>query len=239
MKAELAAVEAAWIKLGVMLAAQKSSVTPDLEHLILDTARWSTASPRLTVMAVTWLSRYAGLVAEHRLAALVRQNVHEELKPRIGLLLDLASTISHRHRNLSRALRWCSPSEPARPLFDVERASPALVSRAERRASEVSRRWNLWTEPLVPKYDALRPASWLIFENPSLRFRADFRGDLRASILLFLNEDPRAGASVSELARRCLASRPAVLRAVEELELGGHIQRRRIGRASEAVLPAV
>jgi hypothetical protein len=241
MSAELSEVEARWVRLGVWSAHRTSAATPDLERLILDTARWSPASPRLFVTAVTWLSRYASLVAEHRLAAMVAGDAGAETVPALGLLLELA--IAHarrndRRRNLRRALRRCRPAERPAPLFDAERTTPGLIERAERRASDVSRRWNRWTEPLSPKYDALRPAEWIIGENPTLAFRADFRGDLRASILLVLRDEPEAGATASGLARRCLASRTAVLDALEDLALGGHLRRETSGRASRAVLPA-
>lgn len=241
MSDDLSDVEAQWVRLGVWLAHRASAATPDLERLILDTARRSPASPRLFVMAVTWLSRYACLVAEHRLAAMVKREADPEGAPALGLLLDLAIAHAGRHdrrRNLRRAMVHCRPAKRPAPLFDAERSTPALIERSKRRASEVSRRWNRWTEPMTPKYDALRPAEWIIAENPVLAFRADFRGDLRVSILLALREDPGVGATVSGLARRCLASRTAVLDALEDLALAGHVRRERAGRASQVVLPA-
>jgi hypothetical protein len=192
-------------------------------------------------MSATWLSRYASLVAEHRLAAMVSHVADATDSAVLGLLLELAIVNARRHdrrRNLRRAIRYCRPAEHAAPLFDVERGTPAMIARAERRASEISRRWNRWSEPLIPKYDALRPAEWIIDGNPALAFRADFRGDLRASILLVLREDPQAGATVSGLARRCIASRTSVLDALEDLALAGHVRRERIGRANQVVLPA-
>jgi hypothetical protein len=133
-------------------------------------------------------------------------------------------------------LHWCRPAEQPAPLFEAERSPPALAERAERRASDISRRWNRWTEPLTPNDDALRPAEWIIAENPTLAFRADFRGDQRASILLVLRDEPVEGSTISRLARRCLASRTAVLHAVGDLALAGHLRREHGAGASAAVL---
>ncbi len=241
MSRELSRLESQWTRLGCSFAGAPDLSTPDLELLILETARWSPMSPRLFVMAITWLSRYAELVAEHRMATMVRREPDESIKATLGLLLDEAGLHARRHdrrRNLRRAMKLCAPAERPGPLFELERRSPAMIDRAERRASDTSKRWNVWTERVEPKFDALRPPAWVISENPSLAFRADFRGDLRASVLLVLREEPQAGRTVSRLAKRCGASRAATLYALEDLELGGHILRRRAGRDSEATLPA-
>jgi hypothetical protein len=231
---------ARWTRLGAGYAGDDDLPTPDIERLIVDTAQLGPADPRTFTLAVTWLSRYASLVAEHRL-----EGFADELDPadqsRLGLLLDLSLTHARRHdrrRNLERAMSRCIPSAQPAPFFDAARASAVLARRAERMASPVSQRWNLWLQPIEPKYDALRPVSWIIGNNPALAFRADFRGDLRTSILIALRGDPDAGASIVELSRRCGASRTAILAALEDLELGRHVTRRRAGKSSRIELAA-
>lgn len=172
---------------------------------------------------------------------LVEDELEDEAKPSLGLLLDLALENSRRHdrrRNLYRPMKLCPRAAKARPYFDIERTNDALWQRAKRRASATSRRWGLWIEPIRLKYDALRPASWMVRQNPSLAFRADFKGDLRATIILVLQAAPESGESVSELARQCGASRTAVVNALEDLELGQRIRRERHGRVCGAQLVA-
>ena len=66
--------------------------------------------------------------------------------------------------------------------------------------------------------------------NPDYRRRADLQGDLRCSIIETLRHDPDAGASAVELQRRCsMRSYPPLLRALDQLELDGTIERTREG----------
>lgn len=231
---------ARWTRLGAGYAGDVDLPTPDIERLIVDTAQLGPADPRTFTLAVTWLSRYASLVAEHRLDGFA-EDLGPAHQPGLGLLLDLSLNHARRHdrrRNLERAMARCAPAPRPVPFFDAARNSTVLARRAERMASPVSRRWNLWLQPVEPKYDALRPVSWIIGNNPALAFRADFRGDLRTSILIALRGDPGAGASIVELSRRCGASRTAILSALEDLELGRHVIRRRSGKSNRIELAA-
>jgi hypothetical protein len=67
-------------------------------------------------------------------------------------------------------------------------------------------------------------------ENPELIMRADFRGDLRASVLAALAHDADAGLSELDLARRCGGSRAQVRSALDNLELTGTACRTRKDR---------
>jgi hypothetical protein len=112
----------------------------------------------------------------------------------------------------------------------VERGTAKLAERARRRASPISTRWGVWCEEIEFKDDALRPASWLMRENPGLVMRADFRGDLRASVLAALAHDADAGLSELDLARSCGGSRAQVRSALDNLELTGKAFRARKDR---------
>jgi hypothetical protein len=144
-------------------------------------------------------------------------------------LLDIAQRGTHPAKFAS-IIRELTPATKARPLFDVERANARLAERARRRASPISARWGLWCEEIEFKDDALRPATWLMRENPELIMRADFRGDLRASVLAALAHDADAGLSELDLARRCGGSRAQVRSALDNLELTGKACRTRKDR---------
>jgi hypothetical protein len=64
--------------------------------------------------------------------------------------------------------------------------------------------------------------------NPDLVPRADFRGDLRASVLASLGHDPGAGRSELDLARRSGGSRAQVRAALDNLEMTGKARRVRV-----------
>lgn len=215
---------AEWTRAGAGFNIEPAGATPDLERLLLDTARCASADSRLFTMAMSWLSMYDRLVARQRLARLVVTELEPGYRPVLGFLLELAQA-GRGGGHFNAVIALCPPAELAGPLFDVDRASPALAARAERRASAESRRWGLWTEELAVKKDAIRPAGWVIDHNPVFRARADFKGDLRASIVECLRADSASGASESELARACGVTRMAVRAALADLELGGWVQR--------------
>lgn len=218
-----------WVRIGAGFNAAPARATPDLERLLLETARAAPGDSRLFIMALTWLSRHATLIARHRLARLITTELRPEHQPALGLLLDLASSAA-RSSHLAIAARACRPAPAPQPLFAIDLASDHALRRAQRTAAPPGLRWNLWVEPLELKPDALRADPWIFEHNPALRVRADFRGDLRTSILAELRDDPAAGASELELARRCAATRAAVRAALQSLESGGHITRRPDGR---------
>jgi biotin operon repressor len=226
-----------WARLGILLDIRPIRGTPDLERLLLDTARAAPGDARLFYLAVSWLSRYGSLVARHRLKHLVGTELAAADQPVLGALLGLAV----RHgatRELLVPARACTPAEHPRPSFDVYRGPPALERRAESSASPAARPWNLWVPEQAPKLDALRPTLWLLDRNPELRARGAYRGDLRSTILLTLRLDVpgRRVASEVELADRCSASRLAVRKALDDLELEGlDLRRREPGRRRIAI----
>jgi hypothetical protein len=218
-----------WTRLGAGFTSDPSRQSPDLERLLLETARVAPGVARLFVMAATWLHRYGDLIAKHRLKRLIRDELEREHQSTLGLLLDIAQQGTH-PAQFASIVRELSPACEARPLFDIERTSVKLIERAERRASPISARWGLWCEEIEFKDDALRPASWLMSQNPSLVMRADFRGDLRASVLAALEHDADAGRSELDLARQCGGSRAQVRSALDNLELTGKARRTRSDR---------
>ncbi|MDZ4832013.1 MAG: hypothetical protein SGJ09_17690 [Phycisphaerae bacterium] len=196
--------------------------TIDLERLLLETARYAPAAARLFIMAATWLHEYGDLVAKHRLKRLIRDELETEHQATLGLLLDAAQQGSHA-LEFQSIIKLLKPSDHPRPLFERSRRSSKLAEHAHQKASALSRRWKLWCQAFEFKNDALRPASWMMSRHPDLRTRADFRGDLWASILAALRHDQGAGESELRLAALCGGSRAQVRSALRNLEMTGRI----------------
>ena len=178
-------------------------------------------------MAATWLNQYGDAVAIARLWRLVQEELDPLERARLGLLLAIAQldTQPPQFRSIIQAIK---PNRKAQPLFDAERSTSRLVERAKQRASTISCKWGLWCEEFDFKSDALRPPSWVMKHNPGLRLRADFRGDLRASVLAALEYDENAGESEVCLAQRSGGSRSQVRNALDNLELTLRVKRERI-----------
>ena len=236
----IASIAAQWARLGAMLNSPPAGRTPDIERLLLDTARVSPSNSRLFILAASWLTRYGDCVAKHRLARLIRDDLEPDHRPTIGLLLDWA----RRHDDINesrfnRAIRACGRKRDDRPLFDVERGNPALAALARRRSSPLSRKWGRWMADFDVKADALRPAEWVVAHNPSLRPRLLTGGDLRASVLAECEAAESEIASESDLARRCGASRPAIRDALRTLRLAGMVRSTPRGRRNGIELAGV
>ena len=226
-----------WTRIGAGIGSRPVRETPDLERLLLDTARVAPIEPRLVPVILSWLCRYYELVAKHRLAKLVVTELEPEVRPVLGLLLDIVrDQIDTGHFN--DAIDLCKPVSQPRPLYEFQIASAGLCRIAERRASVISKKWGLWIEDFEPKFDAIRPIEWVLARNPSFNLRERFEGDLRASIVETLRTDPPAGRSELELCRRCLASRDALRKALDRLERYGYVERLHVGRAISIRLAA-
>ncbi|MCP3981604.1 MAG: hypothetical protein GY716_20075 [bacterium] len=194
----------------------------DLERLLLGTARHAPQMARLFIMAATWLHAYGDTIAKHRLKRLIDDELESEIQPILGLLLDTAQQGTH-PREFQSILRHLVPEASPKPLFESARQSEKLSEIARRRASTLSREWGLWMQPIEFKEDAIRPASWMMARIPALRTRADFRGDLRASIMAALRYDVDAGNSESRLAKLAGGSRSQIRNAIENLQMTGRV----------------
>ena len=194
----------------------------DLERMLLDTARHAPQMARLFIMAATWLHAYGDTIAKHRLKRLIDDELESEFQPILGLLLDTAQQGTH-PREFQSVLKHLRPDSSPRPLYDSARQSEKLSEIARRRASTLSRKWGLWMQPIEFKKDAIRPASWMMARHPALRTRADFRGDLRASIMAALRHDADAGDSESRLAELAGGSRSQIRNAIENLQMTGRV----------------
>jgi hypothetical protein len=224
--ADLDITIARWARVGVLFGSRPAGRPPDLERLLLDTARLAPGNARLFYLAVAWLSRYGNFVARHRLKRLVETQLDVEHQPVLAALLALA--VKHgASREWLIGAKACKPTAVPGPVFDVHRRRPALAKIAQRQACSQGLRWNLWLPDESPKLDALRPARWIIARNPDYLDRIIRKGDLRCSILLVLRHDARGGGLESEvaLAEACSANRMAIRSALDDLEREGYTLR--------------
>jgi hypothetical protein len=226
-------VASRWARLGAMFGVDAAAGEVDVERLLLDTARRAPANVRLLILAVTWLARHGEAVAKHRLARLIKTELEQEYRPTMGLVLDLARGADPANATrFNQAIRACGRgASRGMPLSEVERESETLRRLAKGRASAASRKWGRWVETFELKWDALRPAEWVVAHNPSLYERALAGGDLVASVLAECAANGGRVGSEAELARRCGASRPAVHEAVRTLERNGRVRVVARGRA--------
>lgn len=228
----------AWAALGIAFDSVPLEGDIDLERLLLESARRLPRMPRLLPLVVTWLRSFGDAVARHRLRRLIAEELEPEHHGALGLLLTLADA-GVRPARFTTAVRLLRPVSPAHPLFDVQRATPALIERARARALPASRRWGVWTEPFEPRPDAVLPPHAALGTHSRLRTAIDFRGDLRASVLASLAHDPAARDSESALATCAGGSRAQVRHAIENLEVTGRVRRiRRPGVRCTRVEPA-
>ncbi|MGA2232755.1 MAG: hypothetical protein ABSH22_17790 [Tepidisphaeraceae bacterium] len=213
------------MRIGAMLNVRACDREVDLERMLLETSRQASGNFRLFILAVTWLAKYGEFAAKHRLARLIYHELGAEHRAALGLMLDLAREkgINNSHR-FNQAMIACGRATDQRPLLDIDRRSDFFVRMARKNASAASLKWGRWVGDFELKEDAIRPASWIIEHNPSMRWRGDFKGDLRASVLAELEANAQSGASKSELARACGATRAATTKALESLKLSGRIR---------------
>jgi hypothetical protein len=228
-QASLETCASQWARVGVLFNVVPAGTTPDLERLLIDTAKVADRDPRLFGMAATWLSRYSHFVAKHRLARMVAEDLEPTGQARMGLMIDFARRFA-RVLLMPSVLRPCRPLTPPQPLFEVDQSNPVFAKLVADHACETSRKWGLWTEEIDPGYDALRPVGWIPAHNPIFRVRARYQSDLRLSVLMCLKYEPVASASEADLTRRCGVTRRAMHKALDILWQSGDIRRSHLKR---------
>lgn len=226
---ELHNLLAAWARLGMEIDVDPASQTPDVEFLLLDTARLLPEMARLLPISVTWIALCEQLIARHRLAVLASTIPDVEQSACLGLMLDFARAKTHT-RHLTLPIGACRPLHRPAPLLRIERG-PEYMELAELEASPISRRWGLLAPEPDLKDDAIRPMEWIAAANPDLRIRAMLSGTLSASLMAALSADSSIGVSESALARACQTTRRSIRRSLDQLELSGLVRREQHGRS--------
>jgi hypothetical protein len=208
---------------GVLLHCAPAHETPDLERLLLDTARQVEGNARLLSLTVTWLTSYGHLVANHRLKQLTLRELEPEYRPALGLILDSALSLGA-PRDLQIARAACNRAAIPHPLFRSQRSNPVFARIAAKNASAKSLEWGVWAPEVELKQDAIRPVTWVV-QNRGFRERAIRAGDLRCSIVEALRYDVHGKArSESEVARLSGATRTAVRKALTKLQGEGAVR---------------
>ncbi len=224
-----------WVRLGAMFNVSPARKTPDIEQLLIDTTSFVPSFARLHAMTISWLVRYHRLICRHRLAVLAGRIDAPESSAILGYILTVARQHS-RSDHFNLAIKACRALLKPQPLFDVYRRNPAMIKLAKQQADPLSLPWGLLAPPERLYDDAIRPSEWILSKNPSLKLRATFGGQLAASILVTLSDDPDAGSSESALSRTCRATRSAIRDALEHLELCRLIDRQRVGNTTRVLL---
>ncbi len=207
----------------------------DLERLLLDTAIAMPYIARLYNTTATWLHDFGDIVAKHRLRRLISDELPLEHHAPLGAVLDCAQA-GQNPREFASIVVVLQPALEPKPLFKSFERSPALMRIAEQKTGAIGRRWRIYIddEPLRPK--VLRPASWIMKRHPDFVLRADFKGDLRASVMASLAFDEGAGESELALARAAGGSRAQIRKALDHLEMTGRVRRERAKTGSRITL---
>jgi len=183
-----------WVRLGANFNVEPSEEVLDIEALILETATFIPQFARLFSMTVTWLANHEDLVNRHRLAQKIRTTAKIEQSAILGYTLTTAQKVSgSKHYNL--AIKECKPLLSPRPLFDVDKTNLKTLRFVEQFSEPEAKKWGLWATEERHYADALRPVSWIMDMNPSLRYRVFFGGRLPSTVISCLIEDPNYGQS--------------------------------------------
>ena len=156
-----------WTQLGVCFGSEPSGHTPDLERLLVRTVNACAENHRLLILSITWLTTYGHLIDLHRLQRLVEEKVVGEPQAILGFLLEDA-VAQGADPGLQSVSASCRPLAQPLPLARIQRENEKLRNLASRTATKRPRRWGLWAPTIALKPEALRPASWVVAQNPSL-----------------------------------------------------------------------
>src|SRR5688572_1847017 len=117
---EMNSLVASWTRLGAMFNVEPARRTPQLEQLLLETARHAARNSRLFTMAVTWLVYFGEYVAKQRLAQMIQVELENDHCPVMALLLESVVLHAPRHQHrFAQAIDACAPATDPRPLFDI------------------------------------------------------------------------------------------------------------------------
>ena len=198
----------------------------DLERLLLDTSRAMRHVARLYNTTATWLHDFGDLVAKHRLRRLIGDELAIDDHAPLGAVLDCAQEAQN-PREFASVVGVLQPAREPSPLYAALANRPQLLAIVKAKTGQIGTRWRIYIdeEPLRPK--VLRPASWIMRRHPDFVLRADFKGDLRASVMASLAFDEGACESELALARAAGGSRAQIRKALDNLEMTGRVRRHR------------
>ena len=229
IEARLDGVVAEWRCMGVFYGGpdpdDAAQPPVDLERLLLRSVELSVDLPRLFNTTASWLHEFGATVALHRLNRLVRSELEPDLQALLGAMLDTAEWGRTEHRFEAVVCTLSPAVEPGSP-FRIGRDRPEWIEHFRRRSGDIGRRWRLYLIDDPPRSKVLRATSWIMQRHPDFAIRAEFNGDLRASIMASLWSDEGAGESEAELARCCGGTVEEVRSVLPELERTERVARR-------------
>jgi hypothetical protein len=218
-----------WASLGAMFNAPPSKEAPNIERLLIDTAGQLDQNARLLLMTVTWLEQFHTKVLWDQLADLAA-GLQGRQSARMGLLTDMGQQHIH-DKAIQTVIDACTPMETPEPLSAVERKRPALAALARKRASEISKKWGLWTQSIDRlKSGAIRPAVWIARRNPTFALRGMLKGHIAVRAIVALAEQSMQNVSETQLTRHVGCTRKAMHSALDDLENSGWITRKQLGK---------
>ena len=136
-----------------------------LEQLLIDTARHCPRHPRLFIAAVTWLTQHGAWITAQRLKHLALEQLESEDQATLGLLIETAiehGAVEELGELTTNGLQ--NASRPG-PLFVVDHGWFKDLAVTE--ATNSSKRWGRWCQPIELKPEILRPVQWILAINPS------------------------------------------------------------------------
>jgi hypothetical protein len=206
-----------WNRLGIMFNIQPAEQTADIEKLLVETASIVGQNARLLSAVASWLCRYHRLVCRHRFAKFVSEIKSQETLATLGFMLScVKNKTSTGHFNV--VIKHCKKLETPLPLFCVDRKSKSLALLAKSNSCDLAKQWGLWCDKVEFKDDIIRKSQLVIKQNPTLKYRALFGGQLKASVLETIAHCPQSADSEVALTKACGVTRKALREAVEHLE---------------------
>lgn len=213
-----------WSRLGILFNVKPSEQTADIERLIVETAANLGQNARLLPAVASWLCKYHRLVCRHRLAKLVSEIDNPEILATLGFMLSsVKEKINTDHFNV--VINRCQKLKTPIPLFEVDRKSKSLALLAKSNSCDLATKWGLWCNEVEFRDDIIREPVLVIRRNPALKYRALFSGQLKASVLETIANNPQSANSEVALANACGVTRKALRKAVEYLEFCQLVER--------------
>jgi len=223
-------LRAVWARLGFMFAVRPAEEELDLEAAIVSALGVARDDSRLFVGVATWLHRYGAFVDGRGLMRQLAPGPSPETSAVLGALITAS-----RAPTLRGLLARCEPLPRQEPLFNIMTV-PALHAKVREQALPEYERWGFLVDSMALKPNALRPPSWVLRMNPTLRVRALLGANVRTAIFArVLEKGPPA--SLSALARELDRSYPSVHSAVRTLVAAGLLERSARGRAASVRVP--
>lgn len=227
----VAALYAAWRRLGVSVTTTPRAHVVDLESLILATADLAAVDERLTICAVSWLARFHVFVDGRRLSELTRA-APPKMRAYLGAILSLAIDApggARRAPSFDTALAHCRALRTPRAFYDNMQAVPTYRERMRTQGLPLFRRWGLWHDDLTLKLGSIQDLDWIL-TVPELRARALCGPSIEASCVALTRSRVTNARSLS---RELGATYAATHAAVERLVGRGLMLRQRNGVRQE------